>query len=130
MKEVFAGLAERMLTSRDSLVHSNLFLGWWRGHSYTEIFTPAGCHVSNSQIPLLVVFVQEKTNHGSFSATWLVTCLAGTSRPYFPRQRAGPTTQAPLLTSVTFPWASRTSLSPTNSSYLSHQVLAVEDARC
>lgn len=64
------------------------------------------------------------------STMWMVTCLAGTSRPYFLSQRAGLTTPTPLLTSVTFPWASRTSLSPTNCSYLSHQVLAVEDARC
>lgn len=56
--------------------------------------------------------------------------LAGASRPQFPSQKAGPTTPTSLLTSVTFPCASRTSLSPTNSSYLSHQVVAVEEARC
>lgn len=59
--------------------------GW--GHSYTEIFTQGG-----SAIPLFVVLVQEKANHGGFSAMWLVTCLAGASRPHFPSQRAGPTT--------------------------------------
>lgn len=104
--------------------------GWVHGgHSDTEIFTPLGStpgyHVRSSQIPYYWHLFKK-------GKSWWLLCqvaddlLVSSHWATLPQSEG----RAPLLTSVTFPWASRTSLSPTNSSYLSHQVLAVEDARC
>lgn len=83
-----------------------------------------GWHVKSNQIPLL----------GACSGRSTAGCAGGLSGSQ-PPGRTSPVggqgqPPGPQLTSVTFPWASRTSLSPTNSSYLSHHALTVEDARC
>ena len=86
-------------------------------------------HVRNNSAPRPSACSRTDQSGRGFPAPVAGHSFAGASRPHRPGERLGQT-PAPVLTSVTFPWASRTSLSPTNSSYLSHQVLAVEDARC